>query len=76
MVGFAVTWWVATAYGHLDAQSAMTVATLVATLIPAPLGWWAAKAEPATQPAARQADQVDLPSQQAPPEPPPAGPRP
>jgi uncharacterized membrane protein YjjB (DUF3815 family) len=37
LIGFVVAWWVAD-YGRLDTQSAIGVATFVASLIGTPLG--------------------------------------
>src|SRR4051812_28753997 len=48
-VGFAGTWLLA-AYGRLDTQSAVGVASVVATLILTPLGWWASRIESVRQP--------------------------
>jgi energy-coupling factor transporter ATP-binding protein EcfA2 len=40
---FAAAWWLGDAKAQLDTQSAIGVATAVATLIGAPAGWWAAR---------------------------------
>ena len=57
---FAVTWWVMAAYGHLDTQSAIGVATVAATLISAPSGWWAVQPQQGEQPGEDHADPVNL----------------
>jgi energy-coupling factor transporter ATP-binding protein EcfA2 len=43
---FAASWWLCDAQAQLDTQSAVGVATAVAAVLGAPLGWWAGR-EPA-----------------------------
>jgi tetratricopeptide (TPR) repeat protein len=44
---FALVWWVCQGYYRLDTQSAVGVATVAATVLGAPLAWWASREPPA-----------------------------